>query len=177
MHIVMKVSLAASIVAVVTILAEVVGLLDKKYVDPILYVCLVVQTIFLILVIITFIIIKTRVHGVKIVRYRINDTLVKGDTDIIPEYISPTHPRKSTLFKIFLEVEDIEDPPEFGISKISSEKTPDIKDHIVNINAGIVNNSFIFDADLIVGPGEKINFRLKKDTNIKLFFLGEFYTP
>ena len=80
--------------------------------------------------------------------------------------------------QIFLEIENVESPPDIGIFKMCAERILlDIEDNIININSGIVENSFIFDADVIVRPDEKINFKLKKDTTIKLFFLGEFYTP
>lgn len=117
-------------------------------------------------------------NGVKIARYKIDNRLVKGDVDMLPIYVFSTNPRKLALFKVFIEIENVKEPPEFEMFKMSAEKaSQNITDHIVNINSGVIENSFIFDADIIVKPGEKINFRLKKDTIVKLFFLVEFYIP
>ena len=176
MFFITKVSLVTSLIVLTTIFAEIIGILDKKYLIPILYVCMVIQIIILIGAFIVIMRIRG-IRGVKIIRYRLEDKFVKGETDIIPEYISPTNPGKLAMFKVFLEIDKMEEMPEFGLSKIGSIEKKDIKEHIVNINSGIVNDHFIFDADIVVRPGEKINFRLKKDTTIKLFFLGEFYIP
>lgn len=100
------------------------------------------------------------------------------ETQIYFQNISSTNPRKSALFKVFLEIENVSEPPEIGISKDGVKRElPNIKDHIVNINSGKINENFIFDAELIVRPNENINFQVKKDAVIKLFFLGEFYIP
>ena len=117
-------------------------------------------------------------NGVKIMRYRFSDRLVKGATNIIPENISPTNPKKPAIFKVLLEIRDVDEPPEFGIAKINiGAKTLKIEDNVSNIISGIADNNFLFSADIIVRPGEKINFQLKKDANVKLFLLGEIYIP
>lgn len=173
-----KLSLVATFILLIAFIAETFGILDRRYADMIMNVVLAVQLILLAILIVILIIRRKGINGVKMIRYQFSDRFVKGDTYILPEYVSTTNPRKSALFKIFLEIKDIREPPEIGISKIGAEQVvPDIKDHIVNINSGMIENSFIFDADIIVKPGEKINFQLKKDTIIKSFFLGEFYIP
>ncbi len=50
-------------------------------------------------------------------------------------------------------------------------------DNTYCLHSGIVNNNFIFIADIIVVPKEMINFLLEKDTIVKLFVLGELYIP
>lgn len=178
MLIITKISLAAFILVTIAMAAKALGVLDKRYSDMIMLGALALQTIILGLLIIILIMKRRKLHGVKIIRYQLHDIFVKGDTNILSDNVSPTNPRKSALFKIFLEIENISETPEIGISKIGSGRViPNIKDHIININSGMVNNNFIFDADIIVGPNEKINFRIKKDTVVKLFFLGEFYIP
>lgn len=179
MFILTKLSLAAFLIVSATIVAEATGILDSRYSKIILYSVLAIQVVLLAISTVIFIIIKKRrMHGVRIVRYQLHDTLVKGNTDILPENISPTNPRKSALFKIFLEIENVSEIPEIGIFKMDiGSVVPDIKDHITSVRSGMIDNSFVFNADVIVKPGEKINFQIKKDTTVKLFFLGEVYTP
>ena len=178
MYTLIKVSLVASIVMIITFVVESLGILDKRYASAIMDAVLVLQIALLIMAIIIFVMKSRKMHGIKIIRYQISNKLIKGDTNILPENLFPTNPRKPALFKIFLEIENVESPPDIGIFKMCAERILlDIEDNIININSGIVENSFIFDADVIVRPDEKINFKLKKDTTIKLFFLGEFYTP
>lgn len=139
---------------------------------------LIASLIIIVLIMIFILMRRQKFNGVKIIRYQFCDRSVKGDTNILPENISSTNPRKSALFKVFLEIENVSEPPEIGISKDGVKRElPNIKDHIVNINSGKIKENFIFDAELIVRPNEKINFQIKKDTVIKLFFLGEFYIP
>lgn len=180
MLIIGKISLTATLILMISVVASIFGILDNRYVKMIMYAVFVVQTMLLIIVIIILILKKRKMKGVRIIRYQLQNQPVKGETNIISEKISPTNPMKSTLFKIFLEIDNISEPPEIGIGiyKITTEKIiPDIKNHVVNINSGMVDHSFIFDADVIVRPEEQINFQVKKDTTIKLFFLGEFYVP
>lgn len=173
-----KLSLAAILTVIITLFLETLDILDEKYSHIILFGIGVIQIVFLAIFIIIVIIKKRRMNGVKIIRYQLHDTMVKGETDILPENMSPTNPRKSAMFKIFLEIENISETPEIGIYKMSLGRVvPNIKDYIVNINFGKVDNNFIFNADVMVGPDEKINFQIKKDTIIKLFFLGEIYLP
>lgn len=173
-----KLSLIAILIMLIALVSEIAGILDKRYSNIIMFGILAIQTVFL-AIFVTIVIMKKRIlNGVRIVRYQLHDTLVKGETDIIPENISPTNPRKSAIFKIFLEIENVSEIPEIGISKTGLGRViPDIKNHIININSGIADNNFIFNADVIVRPGEKINFQIKKDTTVKLFFLGEIYMP
>lgn len=179
MFIITKLSLAAFLIVSMTIIAETTGVLDIRYARVILYSVLAIQTVLLaISTIISIIIKKRRMHGVRIVRYQLHDTLVKGNTDILPENVSPTNPRKSALFAVFLEIENASETPEIGIFKMSiGDIAPGIKDHITRVRSGMIENSFVFHADVIVKPGEKINFQIKKDTTVKLFFLGEVYIP
>lgn len=178
MFIFSKLSLTASLILLIALIAETIGILDKRYLTMIMYIVLVIQVMIFVLLIVIVINRRGIINGVKMIRYQFSDRLVKGNTCILPEYISTTNPGKSALFKIFLEIKDIREPPEIGISKIGVETvTPDIKDHIIKVNSCIIDNSFIFDVDILVKPWEKINFQLKKDTTIKSFFLGEFYIP
>ena len=178
MFIITKISLAASLIMLMALASEMLGILDRRCADIIMFAVLAIQTVFLAILITIFVMKKRMTRGIRIIRYQLHDTLVKGETDILPENMSPTNPRKFALFKIFLEIENVSEAPEIGISKTGLGRViPDIKDHIVNINSGIVENNFIFDADVIVRPGEKINFHIKKDAIVKLFFLGEIYIP
>jgi hypothetical protein len=178
MFILTKLSLIGNLIVLITFFAKIFGILEKRYADIIMIVIAIMQVLLIVTLIIMVIMRIRKSKFIKIIRYRLHDTLVKGETDIIPENISPTHPKKATLFKIFLEIENISEVPEMGISKTNFERgVLDIKDYIINVNAGILDNSFIFDADIMVKPGEKINFQIKKDTFVKSFFLGEFYIP
>lgn len=178
MFIITKISLTSTLILAISVIAKMLGILDGKYVTMTLYVTLVIQALLLLVVIHILIIRRRKMTGIRIVRYQLHDTPVKGETNIIPEKIFPTNPRKSAQFKIFLEIDNVSEIPEVGISKIAAEKIIlDINNHIININSSIVNHNFIFDADVIVSPGEEINFQIKKDTFIKVFFLGEYYTP
>lgn len=177
MFIITRISLTTTSIMAMTVLAKLLGILDSRYANMIIYGGVAIHTILLIIVIIVFI--KTRrIHEVRIIRYQLHDKPVKGETNILPEDISTTNPRKYAIFKIFLKIDNVSEAPEIGIFKMAEEKfVPDIKKHIININTGMVDHSFMFDADVIVNPGEKINFQIKKDTIINTFFLGESYTP
>ena len=183
MYTIVKISLIVTLALLVSTVARISGILDDGYISIIMDVLLIIQAVILSLLVAILIIKRQKMNGVKIVRYKFDNKFIKGNTDIIPECVSPTSPRKPALFKVFLEIDienikNMEEPPEFGIFKIGTGKAPqDIKNHIINANSGIIENSFIFDADIIVSPGEKINFRIKKDTIIKSFFLGEIYIP
>lgn len=175
-----KMSLTVLFVLTMTMAAEVFGVLSQRYGSYIFFVGLSIQIIMLIVLVVLLIIKKRELkRGVKIIRHRIEDKYIKGDTDILPSFIGATNPRKASIFKIFVEVIDFKDPPDFGICKMGREnaKITDIDKHILNVRAGITEGSFIFDADIIVRPDEKINFKFKNDTNIKLFFIGELYIP
>lgn len=119
-------------------------------------------------------------RGVKIIRHKIEDKYIKGNTDILPSFIGSTNPRKATMFQIYIEAKDVKEDPRFNMRKIigrGSEKTIDIKKHVLHVNTGIVDDLFIFVADMIVRPDEKINFKFENDINIKTFFIGELYIP
>ena len=180
---IVRYSLIASLIILITGIAKKFDVLDERYSTMIMIGILVIQTILFILVFFIIIISKRKItahknHEVRIIRFKFKDRFIKGNTDILPENIYPTNPMKSALFKIYLEIENVSEIPEIGISKTSTERIiPDIKKHIVNFNTEMGNNNFIFDADIIVDPNEKINFRINKDTVIKLFFLGECYLP
>ncbi len=173
-------TIATIIIIFATIIARALGILDKTYTNIIIDYLLAIQMAFILISIIIYLISRRRLNGIKIIRYQLYDTPVKGETNILPENITPTNPRKSAIFKFFLEIENMSDTelPEIGILKESVGKfMPDIKKHIINVKCGVVNNSFIFDVDIIVKPDEEINVQIRKDTVIKSFFLGEFYIP
>lgn len=178
MHIFSKLSLAANIIILMAFIAEMLNILDMKYVTIIIEIAVTIQLTLLFVLIVIITIGRREIRGVKITRYQFNDRFINGNDYILPEHVSTTNPRKSAMFKVLLEITYADEPPEIAISRKSvTSVTQDIKDHIINVNSGIIENSFIFDADIIIKPGEKINFQLKKDAIIKSFFLGEFYVP
>ena len=173
-----KISLAMSLVMLMAFITEKLNILDKKYTIIIMIVAAVIQAILLGLVAISVIIRSRKMRGVKMTRYEFHNIFVKGNDYILPEHVSTTNPRKSATFKLLIEIKDVTEPPEITISKIGvAQVAQDIKNHIINVESFALDNSFLLDADIIIKPGEKINFGLKKDTMIKSFFLGEFYVP
>jgi len=181
MFIFTKISLTIMSIIMITIIAEITGKLDAKYGSYIIFVGLTIQfTMFVILLWIFLRRIKYLRNGVKIIRHRFENKYIKGDTDILPEFITTTNPRKSSIFNIYLEAKDIKDPPDFGMYKMgrgNPAKMTDIKKHVLYVNADMVNDLFIFIVDIIVRPDEKINFKFRDDINIKTFFIGELYIP
>ena len=178
MFVLTKISLILMFTTLAILVAESLEVLDSAYADFIMSAILALQIVLLVAFVAILVMKRRIMNGVKIMRYHFNDRLIKGATDILPENISPTNPRKTAVFKVLLEIRDVDEPPEFGISKIcTGTKTSNIGDHVFNIISGIADNNFLFTADIIVRPGEKINFQLKKDANVKLFLLGELYIP
>jgi hypothetical protein len=178
MYTLSKISLAMSLVVLMASVAKTLNILDKRYTVIIMVAAAVIQAILLVLVVMSAIIRGRQTCGVKMTRYQFHDRFVKGNDYILPEYISTTNPRKSAIFKLLVEIKDVSEPPEITISKIGvASVEQDIKNHIVNIESFTVDNSFLLDADIIIQPGEKINFGFKKDIVVKSFFLGELYVP
>lgn len=162
------------------LVAEAFGILSRSYGVYIFFVGLSVQIILFIYLMTRLLMKKGELkRGVRIIRHKIEDKHIKGGTDILPSFIGATNPRKASIFKIFVEVIDFKNPPEFGVCKMGkgNMKVTDIKKHLLGVKVGVVQGSFIFDADIIVRPDEKINFKFKDDVNIKLFFVGELYIP
>lgn len=182
MYLITKVSILITLVLTMNLVAESLGFVEKKYSNYILIIGLAIQTI---LLAIFSIIIASRKRQlkrtVKIPRYRFEDRYIKGDTNILPKNISTTNPGKSSIFKIYFEIKDFkkDEPPDFCIFSMGKEpmEITDMKKHLADINIGIEDNLFIFNADIIVRPNQEINFAFKKDTNIKTFFVGEVYIP
>jgi hypothetical protein len=176
-----KISLSIFFIITITVIAEALGILSKRYENYIIITGLSIQIIMLIIVIAALSKRKGRLNrGVKIIRYKIEDKYIKGDTDILPSFIGSTNPRKPTIFQIYIEAKDFKENPNFQMSKIireGPEKLTDLKKHVLNVNAGVVGDLFIFVAELIVRPDEKINFKFENDINIKTFFIGELYMP
>ncbi len=175
-----KISLTVLFVLTMTMVAEAFGILSQRYGHYIFFVGISIQIIILIFLVTMLLMKKNELkRGVKIIRHRIEDKYIKGDTDVLPSFIGATNPIKASIFKIFVEIKDFKDPPEFGMCKIgrNNAKISDISKHILNVRTGIIEGSFIFDADIIVRPDEKINFKFKNDANIKLFLVGELYIP
>lgn len=174
-----KISLAIFLLIMITTIAKIFGKLDSIYV---IYIAVAGISIQILMIAINLVLVLNRrkilKNGVKIVRYRIEDKNIKGDTDILPEFITTTNPIRPSIFTIYIEAKDIITPPEFGIYKKGKEnpgKISDLKKHLSNISASIRDNLFIFYADIIVRPDETINFKFKQDVNIKIFFIGELY--
>ena len=176
MFILTKISLTSTIIMIIGFILRSSGILEDRYINIIVGANIIIQLICII--IFTFSILG-RSKGVKIVRNQFDNRFIKGDTYLFQEHISPTNPKRMAIFKIYLEVCKFIEPPELGISKIGSYGKPisDIKKQFLNINSCIKDDIFIFNADMIVLPSEKVNFKFKKDTNIKTFFLGELYLP
>jgi hypothetical protein len=179
MYTLTKLSLATTIIAGVTFIAKQLGILELKYVIIIAIILSSIQAIFIGMSIAILVRKYRKTCGVRIVRYQFNDRFVRGNDYMIPEHVSVTNPRKSALFKILLEIKYAGEPPEIIISKNNlASAASDIKNHIINVNSGVVEDSnLIFDADVIVKPGEEINLHISKDALIKYFFLGETYIP
>jgi len=173
-----RLSLVATFIVLTLITARMLGILEKKYYDTTMYVILAIQLIILVVLVIIFVLKRRKMSGVRIIRYQVQNKFIKGDTNIIPEYISSTNTRKSAVFTVLLQIENVTNTPEVVISKMMGEKKlTNIKDHIITVDAGIVENCFMFHAEVVSRPGEKINFNLSKDATVKLFFLGELYIP
>lgn len=174
-----KITLAIFLTLIITGVAYIVGIIDQRYSDYVFFIGLVVQTIILTIIIIKILIGKNKLkRGVKIIRYKIIDKHIKGGTYIIPEYITPINPIRPSIFKIFIEADDFKESPDFTVCKVGKGNYNIGADKcILDIKKGIVEKSFIFDADIIVGPNEKINCKFKDDINIKTFFVGELYLP
>lgn len=179
MFIITKISLVSTFTMTIGIVLGTLGKLDDKYVNIIVNANIVIQILCCIVFAALFIFLRNWPKGIKILRYKFEDRLIKGDTDIFQKPISSTNPRRMAIFKIYLEVDKFTEPPELGITKIGNygKPLPDIHKHFLHINSGIKENIFMFHADMIVMPDEKINFKFKKDANIKTFLLGELYLP
>lgn len=179
MFIFTKISLVAMFVMIVAVIAQIMGKLDAIYTSYILLVGLVTQiAMFIVFVVTVFIRRNELKKGVKIIRYKYEDRYIKGEDDVLPEFITTTNPRKASIFKIYFEIKDFNELPDFGIYKIGKgDKMSDVKKQVLNVNTGISNDLFIFHVDMLVRPDEKINFKFKNDANIKTFLLGELYRP
>jgi len=183
MFIFTKVSLTISFIMVITIIAEYFGILDKKYSTYIILIGFAIQIIiliiFIILLIIRYMMFKKLDNGIKIIRHKFEDVCIKGQTDVLPKSINPTNPMKPSIFKIYIEVKDFKEPPDFGVimSGKGRVNVSDMKKRMSNVATGIKDSLFIFHADIIVRPNENINFQFKTDANIKTFFVGEIYIP
>lgn len=180
MHLFSKISLTILFVLTASLIAEILGFISKKNSDYIFLIGLSIQILLFIIILISYT--KQRdvlKRGVKIIRYKTENRFIKGNTDVLPSFISSTNPRKASIFKIFFEADKCEELPYFGILKIGKGNIgpDDLKKHLLNLRSGIMEESFIFDADILVKPDEKINFKFKDDINIKFLFIGEIYMP
>jgi hypothetical protein len=176
-----KISLTIFFILTMTVIAEAFGVLSQRYANYILLVGTSIQMIMLIALVISLLIRKGELkRGVKIIRHKIEDKYIKGNTDLLPSFIGSTNPRKAAIFQIYIEAKDFKENPCFNMCKTvrgGPEKMIDIKKHILRVNTSIVDDLFIFVADLIVRPDEKVNFKFENDINIKTFFIGELYIP
>lgn len=173
-----KLSLATCIVTGAALVAEKLGILELRYVIIIAIISCAIQTILVGILTATYIKKYRNTYVVRIARCQFNDRFVKGNDYMIPKHVSTTNPRKSAIFKILMDIKYTGEPPEVVVSKNNvASVASDIKNHIINANSGAVDDNLLFDADVIVKPGEEINLHLNKDALIKSFFLGEFYIP
>lgn len=176
-----KISLVVAFIIIIAAIAQIMGKLDAIYTSYILLVGLATQVAILIVFVATILIRRNELKkGVKIIRYKYEDRYIKGEENVLPKFITTTNPRKASIFKIYFEIKDFKELPDFGIYKIGKgdpDKTSDVKKQVLNVNTGISNDLFIFHVDMLVRPDEKINFKFKNDANIKIFLLGELYIP
>jgi hypothetical protein len=178
MYTLTKLSLAAGFIILMAFVAEILSVLDSRYTAIIMVVAATIQMISLFVLIAIVIMRHREIRGVRIVRYQFSNRFINMNEYILPEHISITNPGKSAIFKIFMEAKHTNESPEIEISNMSvTEVISDMKDRIINNNSRVIDNNFIFDVDITVKPGEKINFQLKKDTFVNSFLLGEFYIP
>lgn len=179
MFIFTKISLVVTFIIIITATAQIMNKLDTIYTNYILLAGFVTQITILIVFVVTIFIRRNELkNGVKIIRYKYEDRYIKGEEDVLPEFITTTNPRNASIFKIYFEIKDFKELPDFGIYNIGKgSKMSDVKKYVLNVNTGIKDNLFIFHVDMIVRPDEKINFKFKNDANIKTFFLGELYIP
>lgn len=178
MYTITKLSLVLCTITGATLVAEKLGILESRYAIIIAIISSVIQVIFIGISTAMLITKYRKTHAVKIIRYKFNDRFVRGNDYMITEHISTTNPRKSAIFKILLDIKYTGEPPEIEVSKNNIVSiASDVKNHIINVNSEVVDDNLLFDADVIVKPGEEINLRLNKDALIKSFFLGEFYIP
>ncbi len=170
-------------ISIGTILLTILGLiliyyniLGKKYYDIIIKINIIIQSLCIAMFLISRF---NKSKGVKMVRLRLNNILIKGDINIFPEPISSTSPRNPAIFKIYWEIGEFakEDPPEFNIDIIGSngKEMTEINSRILDIKTRIVKNIFLYNADIKIMPNEKINFKFRKDANVKIFNLEEVY--
>lgn len=149
---------------------------DKKYTSFFIYTNTIVQA----LIIVAYILLRiNRPKDVKIIRHQFENKFIKGDMNIFPEYIFSTNPRNTTIFKIYCEVREFtkDGPSEFifDIKGRQEQEIRDIKSHILNFKIGIEKDMLVYNGDIIVKPNEKINFKFRKDVNVKIFTLEEVY--
>lgn len=175
-----KISIAITGIVFITGVARIIGVLNDEYTNLIMNTCLTIQVILVIIVGIIYAMARYhRSRHVMIPRYTINDKYVKGNTEIFPESLLSTNPRKKSIFSIYVEVKEFDEIPEFGIekTKISGNMIQDINRHVLRTNIGIQDGIFRFGADIIMSPNETVNFRFRKDTKIDLFSVNEIYIP
>lgn len=171
-----KISWLATFVLLISLVLSNAGILEKRYFDFVKYFVIILQIALLALYTIGIIIRKKIIlrKGIRIARHKFNDRFIKGETDILEEPLSPTNPGKPSIFKVFVETKDVIDSQEFGIFKKSKSKLA-VKDHVLSMRGDRINNGFILDADILMQPGEEVNFQFRKDVNVKSFFVGEIY--
>lgn len=175
-----KISIVITGIILITGIARIIGILDDERTNLIINVGLAMQVAMLIIVGIMYAMARYyRSKYVTIPRYTINDKYVKGNTEILPGSLSSTNPRKKSIFSIYMEVKEFDEVPEFGIEKIkiSGSITQDVNRHILNTKVGIEDGIFRFGTDIIMSPGETINFKFRQDTKIGLFSVKEIYIP
>lgn len=179
MFILTKISLAVTFIIIIAAVAQIVGKLDAIYVNYILLVGFVMQIVILIIFIVIILAKRNELKkGIKIIRYKYEDRYIKGEEDVLPEFVTTTNPRNASMFKIYFEIKDFKEPPDFSIYNIGKgNNISDNKRHILNVNTGIRDDLFISHINMIVSPDEKINFKFKNDVNVKTFLLGELYIP
>lgn len=172
-----KISILAIILMALGLIAIHFMILDKKYVYTFVYINIIIQTLVIAVYILTRF---NRPKDVKIIRHQFENKFIKGDTNIFPEHIFSTNPRNAAIFKIYIGVSEFakDDPPEIyiDIKGRHEQAISDIKNHLRNIKVGIEKDMFLIKGDIIVMPNEKINFKFRKDVNVKIFILEEVYT-
>ena len=148
-------------------------ILDKKYFITILYINMMVQGLVIILYYLNGSNKKTK--NVKIMRCEFRNKFIR---DLLPEYIYPTSPRNPAIFKIYLETDEFtKDDNDFFVDIIggNGETIQNVNSRVLYIKTKVATDIFVFNAEIKIFPNEKINFRFRKDANVKIFTMEEVY--
>lgn len=155
------------------------GIANKKSISTILMVIVAIQISLFIIFLVGHIRRYMASIYVPIPILRFDNRIVRGHTNISPEYICATNPNGSSTLNISFEIKDLQEYPEFGILKINKNlRIEDIEKEILKMEERITEDKVTrFNIDIIINPEEKINFQFDRDVNLRLFTVHEMYKP